>query len=95
MNMYSTIKSFALGNLSVVQVMPDFYCKMLLNFIIQISRALAFAHQHGVVHGNLDLSKVLVQRMRPRDGSGTMECSWFKLVNLEPFRVFSLMREHL
>ena len=58
--MYDFISSLQLGNLSVMKLIPRFYIKYLLTYIIQISGALAHAHKNGLIHGALDLSKILV-----------------------------------
>ena len=53
-----------LGNLSGLPKIPEFYMRCLLGFIIQISRAFSHCHKHNLVHGNFNLSKVLVQRIK-------------------------------
>lgn len=62
-NVYQVIKQFQLGNLSQFSKIPQFYVRFLLGFIIQISRALSHAHKNDLVHSNLDLSKVLAQKI--------------------------------
>ena len=59
MNAYEFIRSFELANISALPAVPDVYVKCLFIYIIQISRALSHCHQHGLTHGNLNLSKVL------------------------------------
>lgn len=58
-NMYDLIKSMNLGNLSSLDKIPDYYVKMLLGYVIQISKAFAHTHSNGLVHGNFNLSKVI------------------------------------
>lgn len=43
-NMYDMIKWQNLGNLSSLPKIPEFYMRMLLGYIIQISRTLSHAH---------------------------------------------------
>ena len=62
--MYDLIKSMDLGNLSALDKIPDYYVQMLLGYIIQISRAFAHTHSHGLVHGNFNLSKVIAQKFK-------------------------------
>lgn len=61
-NMYEMIRFMNLGSLSGLPCIPDFYMRFLLGYIIQISRSMAHAHRSNLVHGNFNLSKVLVQR---------------------------------
>jgi len=46
-----------------LEKIPDFYVTMLVGFIVQISAAMAHAHKHGLVHGNLSPAKILVQKL--------------------------------
>ena len=62
-NMYSMIKWFNLGNLSGLPQIPSFYAKLLLEYIIHVSRAMCYAHKHNCVHGNFNLSKVIAQKV--------------------------------
>lgn len=50
-----------LGHLSGLDKIPSFYMRFLLGYMIQMSRTLAHAHRHGLVHGRYNLTKVLVQ----------------------------------
>ena len=59
-NVYDMIKKLGLGNLSSYKVVPSFYIKCLVGYIIQISRSFAHCHKHDLVHGNFNLQKVLV-----------------------------------
>lgn len=61
--MYSMIKWFNLGNLSGLPQIPRFYVALLLEYIIQVSRAMCYAHKHNCVHGNFNLSKVIAQKV--------------------------------
>jgi hypothetical protein len=63
LNMYNKIKHLDLGNLSSLPAIPEHYQRILIGYIIQISRSLAYAHQHNLVHGNFNLSKVLCQKV--------------------------------
>lgn len=63
---YKMIKRFNLGNLSGLSKIPEFYMRFLLGYIIQVSRALAHAHEHDLIHGKLDLSKVIAQQKKIR-----------------------------
>ena len=58
--MYLLIKDLDLGNLSEIIDIPKFYVKCLLQYIIQISRAISHAHRHNLVHGSFDLTKVII-----------------------------------
>ena len=62
--MYEMIAKLNLSNLSNYPKIPEFYMRALLGYMIQISRTLAHAHKHGLVHGALNLSKVLVQKVQ-------------------------------
>lgn len=59
--MYQLIGSANLGNLSALPMIPKEYIKMILAYIIQISRAFSHTHQNGLIHGNFNLSKVIAQ----------------------------------
>ena len=61
MNMYQLIGSAKLGNLSALPMIPSDYIKMMLAYIIQISRAFSHTHFNGLIHGNFNLSKVIAQ----------------------------------
>lgn len=61
--MYTMIEQLKVGNFQSYTKIPDAYVRLLLGYIIQISSAMAHAHRNGLVHGNLKLSKVLVQRI--------------------------------
>jgi len=60
--MYDMIRRLNLGNLSGLPRIPEYYIRCLLGYIIQISRAMAHAHENGLVHGKFNLSKILVQQ---------------------------------
>lgn len=62
-NVYDMIKQLELGNLSSYRVVPTFYIKCLVSYILQISRAFSHCHKHDLVHGNFNLLKVLVQKL--------------------------------
>ena len=49
-----------LGNISNFPNIPIFYVKILLDYIIHLSRAFSFLHQYDVVHGAFNLSRVIV-----------------------------------
>lgn len=55
----------------------------LLKFIISISKAIQHAHKHNCIHGNISLSKVIVQK----------EHHSFYLTNFEPFRVIEMVKD--
>ena len=63
-NVYDTIKSFNLGNLSELPTIPKYYQTFLLSFIIHISSAFSHVHKYDLIHGKFDLSKVVAQRNR-------------------------------
>ena len=63
LNMYKKIKELDLGNLSSLPAIPEHYQRILIGYIIQTSRSLAYAHGHNLVHGNFNLSKVLCQKV--------------------------------
>lgn len=63
LNMYNKIKHLNLGNLSSLPAIPEHYQRILIGYIIQTSRSLAYAHRHNLVHGNFNLSKVLCQKV--------------------------------
>lgn len=44
LNMYDQILSMKLGNLSALDSIPDNYVHMLLDYVAQVSRAMAHAH---------------------------------------------------
>ena len=73
-NMYSMIKWFNLGNLSGLPQIPSFYAKLLLEYIIHVSRAMYYAHKHNCVHGNFNLSKVIAQKVVQAAGSRSSSC---------------------
>ena len=58
-NAYDLIGSYGV-NFKEIQNVPHFYVKMLLTYIIQASKAFNHAHKYGLIHGNFNLSKVLV-----------------------------------
>lgn len=97
LNMYDYIKSFELENISALPSIPDQYFKSLLLYIVQISRALSHCHKHDLVHGNYNMSKVMVQRL----GEGTVTHTKtdhnfneinFILANFEPYQVFRYLQ---
>ena len=51
-----------MGHISVMKQIPDFYVSFVLRYIIQIARAFAHAHKNNLVHGNFNLTKVVVQK---------------------------------
>ena len=59
-NMYDIIKWMNMGNLSQLSKIPDYYMKCFLSYIIQVSRAMSYAHKNNLIHGQFDLSRVLV-----------------------------------
>jgi hypothetical protein len=68
-NMNEHVSSLGLGNLNMCERIPDDYVVLLLNYVIQVVAALRHAHEHDLVHGNFDLSKVLVQKIDVIAGS--------------------------
>ena len=48
-----------LGNLSALEKIPDKLVQIILEYIIQISRILAYIHSHDLVHGNFHLTKII------------------------------------
>ena len=70
-NVYSFIKSKNLGSLSALSEIPEFLLQSLLLYIIQVSSALKHAHEHGLVHGNFNLSKTLFQRCNHDSSAST------------------------
>ena len=63
-NFYDIIKSFNLGNLSALNRIPEFYIKHLIQYIVNISASLAQAHNHDLIHGDFNLSKVIAQKIK-------------------------------
>lgn len=63
-NMYQTIKSLNLGNLSSLAKIPEFYIRFLIGFVIQVSKTLSHMHKYDLAHGKFDLSRVLVKKMK-------------------------------
>jgi hypothetical protein len=49
-----------LGNISNFENIPIFYIKILLEYIIHISRAFSYLHHYNVVHGAFNLSRVVI-----------------------------------
>ena len=80
-NMFQSIKWFNLGNLSANSKIPNFLIKFMLKYVIQISRALAHTHKHGLIHGNLCLSKVMVQKFFYKEGSASESISMSSLMD--------------
>ena len=60
MNVSQLIKEMNLGNLSGHSKIPEIYIRSLLGYLVQISQAMRYAHQNGLVHGNYNLSKIVV-----------------------------------
>ncbi|MGB1604122.1 MAG: hypothetical protein ACPIOQ_65930, partial [Promethearchaeia archaeon] len=50
-NIYDTIKSFNLGNLSELPTIPKYYQKFLFSYIIHISSAFSHVHKYDLIHG--------------------------------------------
>ena len=70
-NMYDMIKCLNLGNLSGPTKIPEFYVRCLLDYIIQISKAMSHAHKHDLVHGSFSLSKILAQSRKTDNKDAT------------------------
>lgn len=70
--MYDQIRSMKLGNLSALDSIPDNYVHMLLDYVAQVSRALAHAHRHNCVHGRLSLARVLLQKRKIHKNQSVM-----------------------
>ena len=88
MNMYQLIGSAKLGNLSALPMIPIDYIKMLLAYIIQISRAFSHTHNNGLIHGNFNLSKVISQSFSSQ--SPLQKKASNKQMNLEkPINIFN------
>jgi hypothetical protein len=66
-NYYTVIKEMKLGNLSALNRIPEFYSKHLIQFIIDISGSMAHAHQHNLIHGEFNLSKIIAQKIKIED----------------------------
>lgn len=60
--MYDQIRQMNLGNISNFENIPIFYVKILLEYIIHISRAFAYLHLYNVIHGAFNLSRVVIQK---------------------------------
>jgi serine/threonine protein kinase len=58
-NMYQFIESL---NLNLAIDVPRYYLELIYDMGIQLATALDFAHNSGLVHGQLDLSKVVIQK---------------------------------
>jgi len=63
-NYYTVIKSLNLGNLSALNRIPEFYIKHLIQFMIDISGSMAHAHAHDLIHGEINLSKIIAQKIK-------------------------------
>lgn len=57
-NIFSHIKRL---NLNLAIDVPRSYIEMIYDVAIQLAQALDFAHNSGLVHGQFDLSKVVLQ----------------------------------
>jgi DNA-binding helix-hairpin-helix protein with protein kinase domain len=89
---YQYIKQLGIEHFTTSQKIPDSYFKALVVYIYQVSRAMAHVHKHGLVHGNLNLSKVLVQRVnklkvRESDFNQDFSSENFFVTNFEPYQV--------
>ena len=97
--MYSFIKHINLPHFSQMKAIPELYIKALFLYIIQVSKAMAHAHKHGLVHGKFDLSKVIIQRMKYTTINPTYDHNFnefnYYVTNFEPFSVFAIMYKYM
>ena len=110
LNMYKKIKELDLGNLSSLPAIPEHYQRILIGYIIQTSRSLAYAHGHNLVHGNFNLSKVLCQKVaagcqsdpnltgklatQHQRASIDWDIDNFYIVNFEPYQVYRYLEQY-
>jgi len=59
-NMYEIIKGMNMGNMASYSKIPEYYMKMFLGYLMQVSKAMSHAHKNNLVHGKYDLSKIIV-----------------------------------
>jgi hypothetical protein len=92
-NAYEYIEQWGLDNISGLPAIPDNYFRSVLLYAVHISGAMAHAHKHGLVHGNFNLSKILVQNLEDLPAEylkfdynfGRLN---FFVTNFEPYQVF-------
>ena len=66
-NVYEIVQQFKLGSLIQAMSIPDYYVRFIIRFVIHISGALMHAHKHGLIHGHMNLSRVLaIRTSKPR-----------------------------
>lgn len=51
-------------NLDLHAKVPQIYIELIFNVMIQLTTGLDFAHNNGLVHGNLDLNRVAVHHTK-------------------------------
>ncbi len=59
LNMYNMIATLELNLKTEV---PKFFIRSLFECVAQVAHGLHFAHSHGLVHGNLDLSAIVLKK---------------------------------
>jgi serine/threonine protein kinase len=65
-NMYEKIKKLvATHNIKLEEWVPLPYIEMVYNATIQLIMAVEFAHSHGLIHGQLDLSRLWITKRPP------------------------------
>ena len=62
------IKWMDLGNLSGHAKIPEYYIRCFLGYVVQVSQAMSYAHKHNLIHGQFDLSKVIIQQQTVDEG---------------------------
>lgn len=73
--------------LDLVNWVPLEYIEMVFNATIQIVTAIEFAHAHGLIHGQLDLSRVWITQRRRLEGNENEEDEIFDAYSNLEFEV--------
>ena len=81
-----------LGNLGNLQQIPQNYVGLMFKYIMHTSRSFAHIHENNMCHGNYNLSKVIAQR---KSQGLEIEAINFHIINMEPWRVYQMLRKQL